>query len=289
MWPEPDQPAVVHRMRAAHTKACIALDVGPAPDAVDHWGWQGRTLGRPVSAEHGACWLRLASSPADEIVTTFWDGAVEAQRQLPRSLPRPRLVGCHDWTAGRWAYRAELYDLVSGRVLAPSAILTTAADLPASWWAALREALDAIAAVPTDRLTIHRSYLSRVMLRHLGAQAFGSEVTAPWTTAHGDLHFANLVGPDLHLLDWEGWGSAPAGYDAATLHGYSLLVPATAARVRHELAHILDTPAGHYAELAVISEILDSTTHGENLALAEPLRRRAALLLKDTAGPRPQT
>src|SRR5262249_18638582 len=44
----------------------------------------------------------------------------------------------------------------------------------------------------------------------------------PWATAHGDLHFANLCAPNLHLLDWEGWGLAPAGYNAATLHSHSL-------------------------------------------------------------------
>jgi hypothetical protein len=37
---------------------------------------------------------------------------------------------------------------------------------------------------------------------------------------------------DLRLLDFEGWGQAPAGFDAATLHSYSLLVPAIAVRVR---------------------------------------------------------
>ncbi len=279
MWPEPDQPDVVHRMRAAYAWACTALDVQPTRDAEDKWGWHGRTLGRPVTTADGAGWLRLASSPTDDIIGTFWNGATEAQRHIPRSVPRPQLIGCHDWTTGRWAYRAELYEHVPGHILSTIAILTAAPDLPATWWKALRDALDDIAAVPTERLTIHPGYLARIMPRHLGVPAEDDAANLPWTTAHGDLHYANLAGPELHLLDWEGWGAAPAGYDAATLHSYSLLVPAAAARVRHELAHILDTPAGRYAELAVISEVLDGTSCLDDLALVGPLRQRAALIL----------
>ncbi|MCX4625107.1 hypothetical protein ACPCIZ_30920 [Streptomyces cellulosae] len=43
-----------------------------------------------------------------------------------------------------------------------------------------------------------------------------------WTTAHADVHWANLTEP-LRLLDWEGWGQAPEGFGAATLYAYSLL------------------------------------------------------------------
>jgi hypothetical protein len=60
------------------------------------------------------------------------------------------------------------------------------------------------------------------------------------------------------------------------LHSYSLLVPA---RIRDELAHLLDTRNGRFAELAVITELLHTTTQADNLELAEPLRQRAAILL----------
>ncbi|MGH3550400.1 MAG: phosphotransferase [Pseudonocardiaceae bacterium] len=39
-----------------------------------------------------------------------------------------------------------------------------------------------------------------------------------WTTAHADLHWGNLRGPQLCILDWESWRPAPAGYDMATLY-----------------------------------------------------------------------
>lgn len=278
MWPEPDDPDVVARMRSAHARARAVLHARPAHELDDAWGWHGRTLGQPVTTPDGPAWLRIASAPTDQIIDTFWNGAIDAKRSLPGSIPRPRLLGWHDWTDQQWAYRAELYERVAARPVATSAILTTMPDLPKTWWAALRAALDEIAAIPTDRVTLHQRFLAWAMPRYLGAP-IDANAPIPWTTAHGDFHYANICGPELCILDWEGWGTAPAGYDAAMLHSYSLLVPASAARIRDELAHLLDTRAGRFAELAVISELLHTTTQGDNLPLAEPLRRRAAVLL----------
>ncbi|WP_371780176.1 hypothetical protein [Streptosporangium subroseum] len=167
-------------------------------------------------------------------------------------------------------------------------MLLTAPDLPSTWWAALRAALDDIATISTHRHTIRQQYLDRAMPRFLGAPI---NTTAPsWSTAHGDCHYANVCAPTLHVLDWEGWGLAPTGYDAAMLHSYSLLVPSAATRVHSEFAYVLDTPAGRFAELAVITELLQSITRGDNLEPAEPLRNRAAHLLGravESVGPLP--
>lgn len=84
------------------------------------------------------------------------------------------------------------------------------------------------------------------------------------------------------MFDWEGWGLAPTGYDVAMLHSYSLLVPALAARIRAEFAHVLDTAAGRHAELVVITELLHSTTRGDNLHLADVLRNRAREIMART-------
>jgi Phosphotransferase enzyme family len=278
MSPAPDSPDVIQRMRAAHARARAALHALPAPDVHDAWGWQGRTLGQPVTTPEGPAWLRVASAPTDQIIDTFWNGAIDATRSVPGSIPRARLLGWHDWTDRPWSYRAELYERVTTRPVATSAILTIMPVLPTTWWAALRAALDDLAAIPTNRVTIHQGFLAWAMPRYLGSP-INTNAPTPWTTAHGDFHYANICGPDLRILDWEGWGTAPAGYDAAMLHSYSLLVPAAAARVHDELAYLLDTRAGRFAELAVISELLHTTTHGDNLALVEPLRRRATLLL----------
>ncbi|MFE2179056.1 hypothetical protein [Streptomyces sp. NPDC059455] len=193
-------------------------------------------------------------------------------------MPRPRLREVHDFADQVWEYRAELYDHVAVRPIGRSPTLTTTPDLPSSWWTALRLALDDTATVATDRRTTDQQYLDWAMPRFLGTPI---ETRAPsWTTAHGDLHWANLTGPRLKIFDWEGWGLAPTGYDAATIHSYSLLVPGMVIRIRNEFADILSTESGRFAELVAITELLHSTTRGDNLRLADPLRRRAAHLLR---------
>src|SRR6266511_1809042 len=265
MWAEPDDPEVAKRMRTAHRRARAMNGVLSEPNASEAWGWRGRTLSQPVIASDGPAWLRIACAPIGQANASFWDGSIEAETVMPGSIPRPRLRDNHDFSDEPWQYRAELYDRVAAHPAAPSPKLLTAPDLPSTWWAALRSVLADIATVPTHRLTIHQPYLDRAMPRFLGTPI---DTTAPsWTTAHGDFHFANVCAPALHVLDWEGWGLAPTGYDAAMLHAYSLLVSKVAAQIRRELAHVLDTPAGRFAELVVITELLHATTRGDHLDL----------------------
>src|SRR5580692_3631646 len=113
MWPEPDDCLVVGHMRTAHGRACEAFDVIRLPEALDVWGWHGRTIAARVTATEGPAWLRVAHAPKGQMIDTFWTGAVQAHQHIPPSIPRPRLRRWQDWTNSRWAYRAELYDLAN--------------------------------------------------------------------------------------------------------------------------------------------------------------------------------
>jgi hypothetical protein len=72
---------------------------------------------------------------------------------------------------------------------------------------------------------------------------------AEWATAHADLHWGNLTAPECWILDWEDWGQAPRGLDAATLWGFSLGVPALAERVEREFSADLASRSGKLAQL----------------------------------------
>lgn len=284
MYSEPE-PDTATRMRQAHATAVATLQSTPI-GSIEAWGWRGRTLSRPVAAPFGDGWLRLVCAPADKAGGKLWEGPREAEAAIPSAVPRPRLHGHHTWTEGEYGYLAELYEKVTeSTVTTVEPILRKAPDLNSPWWSELCTAVDAIAEVPTERVAVRQEYLDRAMPQYLGV-AIDTTVPA-WSTAHGDLHWANLTSPDLMILDWEGWGAAPAGYDAALLHSYSLLVPETAADVRRHLGHVLDTPTGQFAELAVITELLQTTTRGDNLELEEPLRARLAHLLSQTPCARP--
>lgn len=278
MRPEPEDRLTGLRMRTARARACTAFGLVLPREAPEIWGWHGRTIAAKVLGASGPAWLRIAHSATHQIIGTFWTGAIEAQQQMPPSIPRPRLRQWQDWVDEGWAYRAELYDYVASGAVSDNAVLTDSRILPSLWWADVRAALDAIAAVRTRRLTIQPGFLTWAMPRYLGISH--AEYTGiPWTTAHGDFHLANLCAPKLSILDWEGWGLAPPGYDAATLHAHSLRVPETAQHVRRELGHLFSSEAGQYAELAVLTELLHTSTEGSTSEITSPLRQRAHSIL----------
>ncbi|MGW1225017.1 hypothetical protein [Streptomyces sp. NPDC001478] len=253
-------------MRRAHTVGTALFEV--RAHGAETWGWQGRTLSRRADGR----WLRVVARPVDKAPGATWDGNARADALLPRSVPRPRLHDVAEWTADGYVYRAELSEYLPRPALAAGGpVLGVDLDLPSSWWSDLREALAATATVPTTRTTVRRQWIDRHFTRLLGIPA----PALVWTTGHGDLHFANLIGPPLVICDWEGWGRVPVGFDAGLLHAYSLLRGETAARIRREFAHVLDTPAGRAGELVALAQLLQVVARGGHPELAPRLARHA--------------
>ncbi|MEU3407670.1 hypothetical protein ABZ766_27505 [Streptomyces sp. NPDC006670] len=258
------------RMRRAHAAASRQFQVTASGPEV--WGWQGRTLGRRA----GDCWLRIVSAEVDKAGGRLWEGTATADTHVPRAVPRPRLRGVLDWTSPGVAYRAELTEYVP---VPPVTSGTPALDqdfaLPDSWWAELKSALGTLATVPTDRESVRQNWVDRNFRRFLGIDAVRIRET---TTGHADLHWANLTRAPLVLLDWENWGRLPVGYDLGLLHAYSLAAPATAARIRREFAHVLDTDAGRTGELVALAQLLQACSRGAHPTLAPLIARRAQKL-----------
>ncbi|MFF3326510.1 hypothetical protein [Streptomyces sp. NPDC002889] len=265
MFSEPEEPTAT-RMRGARAIACTALTVRDiAEEPV--WGYAGRTLSGAVT---GRGWLRLVSERADRAGGRLWEGPRTAQEVLPVTVPRPVLRQIHDWSTDGWSYRAELYEYTPTAVDSRSPVLDAEVELPEPWLTDLSCALETLAAVPTDRVSVREEYIRRAVPEFTG-HTVG---TIEWSTAHGDFHWANLAGADLVILDWEGWGAAPYGFDAALLHLYALRAPKTAARVRETLAPILDRPEARVAELTVCTQVLQAADRTPfYTALAEPVRQ----------------
>ncbi|MFE7615264.1 hypothetical protein [Streptomyces sp. NPDC057496] len=265
----PDDSTAARLLGAAeHAASTLRVTITGPPI----WGWEGRSINAPVETNR---WLRLLSIPADR--TPSWDGPQAAEAAVPETVPRPRLHEVHMWRDDSFAYRAEVYDRVDCQPLSDGALLGYAPDLPDAWWSALRQSLDTVAAVETDRVAIRQERLHWALPKFLEAEV---ETEVPsWSTAHADIQWSNICGPKLCILDWERWGLAPAGYDAATLFISSLIAPKLADRVWREFAYVLDTPAGRFSELVVASEFLQGMQRGNNLELEGPLRERVVQLL----------
>ncbi|MFC9816099.1 hypothetical protein ACFVJM_29030 [Streptomyces virginiae] len=267
---ETPTPATADRMLAAQQHAAEQFGLRATGRRV--WGYRGRTL----SGAAGPHWLRVVCAEAGTEGGKLWNGP-STSRTLPVSVPRPDLFRIRDWTTDGYAYRAELYALAPDPMVSPRPVLDEDPGLPETWWKEMTAALDALADVPppTDREAVREEYLRRVIPQFTGHQA---DAAITWSTAHGDLHYGNVTrGP--HILDWEGWGSAPYGYDAATLYLYALLVPDTAARIRAELAPVLDRPEARTGVLTVCAQVLQAQDRIDFYAeLADPVRELLARL-----------
>ncbi|MBZ3906760.1 phosphotransferase [Streptomyces griseiscabiei] len=260
-------------MREAFTRAAKTLDA--TTDGPEVWGWHGRTLSsRTHHPDHGDCWLRLLSAPEDKVTGKIWDGNSQAAPLFDGHVRKPLLYDTSDTVSNDHAYRAELHQYVNEPAVSPSPVLHTDPKPPASWWDSLRTDLDHISRVPTDRVAVRQEWVDRTVPRFLGVP--GPRIT-DWTTAHGDLHTANLTNTTPYLLDWEGFGQAPAGYDAAMLLAYSLLAPGFAQRVRDTFP-VLKTSPGRNAQIIAITELLQSAAHGDHPELIPALRAVAAEL-----------
>ncbi|MEU0111497.1 hypothetical protein ABZ313_39970 [Streptomyces sp. NPDC006251] len=256
-------------MRAHHARAATALAVQVEPGG-EFWGWAGRTLGAPARTADGTpAWLRLVSAPADKVSGKLWDGALDAQHAFSDlDVHRPALLAVHDAVEDGTAYRAELSVRVEEPVLSDDPVLQHHLQLPDFWWADLAGVLEKVAAVATGRVAVRQQNMDRAIPEFVGIPA---PAAICWTTAHGDVHWANLTASPLQLLDWEGWGLAPEGFDAAMLYAYTLLQPDTAAHVR-TVFPILGSRAGLAAEATVCAQLLQTMSRGDNLALEGPLR-----------------
>ncbi|WP_259408410.1 hypothetical protein [Streptomyces akebiae] len=182
-------------------------------------------------------------------------GALDAQHvfeDLDRR--RPAFLAVHDTVDDGTAYRAELSALVDQPALSDDPVL----QLPDSWWEDLAGTLEKVAAADTDRVAVRQQYMDRAIPEFVGIPA---PAVIRWTAAHSDLHWANVTAP-LRILDWEGWGRAPEGFDAATLYAYTLLQENVAARVRAAFP-VLGSPACLAAEATVCAQLLQTVSRGD--------------------------
>jgi hypothetical protein len=240
------------------------------------FGWYDRSIGSQVVGDHDRYWLRVVSERKEWITGDWWEGNFVANQI--KGIPKPQVIDIYEWEDGKIQLRAELMSFVEGQICSSTQELRSLIELPDQWWSELRASLDTLATWQTDRIIVDQDEVTRRFLVFFGDD-INSKVTH-WTTAHGDLHWANLMAPQLSILDWEGWGLAPAGYDAATLYCFSLLVPKVAEQVYQTFADILDTPEGTIAQLYVITRLLRRVDKGDFIDLAGPLHRLARKLMR---------
>lgn len=228
-------------------------------------------------------WVRIERRRFEKIGSQGWNGTECAA--LLNGVARPQW---HRGTAWREAddavmWRADETDLLPGAPIG-SSVLDTDPRLPDAWWQALNASLDALADQHTrrvatpDTVTITERGIAEAVKRFLPVGI--DTALTQWRPAHADLNWANMTGPQFCLFDWEDWGMAPQGLDAASLWGNSLAVPALAERVRLERRDDLESRDGKLMTLFVCAKILAADAHPEDPRL-EPARGMAVRVADD--------
>jgi hypothetical protein len=270
MYSPPTDSTAEHRMHHTFAQCAAALDVTTGGTEV--WGWYGRTLSHRVQhKDYGDCWLRLVSSPKDKAAGKIWEGNRRAAELFDGKVHKPILHDVLEKTWDDFTYQAELSQYVDEPVCSAEPVLREEPDLPGSWWGSLSRSLEQVNIATTDRVAVRQEWVDRSVPRFLKVPA--PQIT-DWETAHGDLHAANLTQTTPYLLDWEGFGRAPVGYDAAMLLAYSLLAPGFAQCVR-ETFPVLKSEQGRVAQLVVITELMQSASRGDHPELVPALNALA--------------
>jgi hypothetical protein len=264
-------------LRGALPAAAAALGVAVIGQPV--YGFGEHSIGCRTTGPQGDGWLRVITERVVWANGEFWEGTAAAA--MIEGIAKPTWHASHEWEDGDYRVRADLMSYVPVPVCSPTLVLRAGLELPDGWWASLRRSLDALAAWPTERTAFGQELATRRLLTFFGGQV--DPTVGAWTTAHADLHWANLTAPDCHLLDWEGWGAGPAGYDAALLYCTSLLQPDVATRVYEVFADVLDSPDGIRAQLCAASTLLLRVAYGHDLDLATPLHRHVNRLVSTRA------
>lgn len=145
----------------------------------------------------------------------------------------------------------------------PGGILTTDPQLPAAWWSTLNASLDALAVAETTRVaTLHTTPITQARVAEEIQAVFGPDIDTTierWVPAHADFAWANLTGPECWILDWEDWGLAPRGLDAAMLWAASLAVPGLAEQVYRLREADLDSRDGQLMQLFFAAGIVGAS------------------------------
>ncbi|MDX2758194.1 MULTISPECIES: hypothetical protein [Streptomyces] len=240
-----------------------------------------RTIGARTDRD---TWVRIERRGFDRIGAQGWNGPESAAVLSGVVMP------C--WNAGfAWRepgepvmWRADEMELVNAAPVGQGALVIENPRLPDEWWSALNASLDALTAQSAPRIaTPDTETMTQELVTATLGEVFPEvpdTTVEEWLPAHADLTWANVTGPEFCMIDWEDWGMAPRGLDAATLWGHSLAVPALAERVWCERRPDLESRSGRLMALFVCAKIAGPHAHPEDPRL-ELARKEAARLIAE--------
>jgi hypothetical protein len=227
---------------------CRRLGVEPVGPVAS--GGMRKSLGVAAVAPDGArSWVKI-SALLGMTSHSLRDAELAAARI--RGVAKPEVLASRQWTQGDRHWLTLRMTLASSPVVATDYFAgATSALIGSQWIDSLKRALEAVRTIDTDRAAITPDEIIALIRDRFGP---GAENRADeWHCAHGDLHWSNVTYPDLMLLDWECWGLAPRGFDAANLLTYSCAYPELMQKIETAFADDLNSRSGRVAQLALLA------------------------------------
>jgi hypothetical protein len=223
-------------------------------------------------------WVRVERRQQWRIKSAAWIG-LEAAATI-QGVSKPEWYQSATWVdpVREQVWRADELEFITSPSVKAAGGLTAAAGLPESWWRGLRDSMATLGAYQTERVGMAQDHLTKRI-----GQVFEDVDTTvdEWRTAHTDLQWSNIT-MDGHVLDWEDWGTAPRGHDAATLWQASLPDSALTTRVEREFAADLETRSGKLSQLLKCANAIRiAGNRGATTPLLEPAKAAAGILLRD--------
>lgn len=231
-------------------------------------GWQGRSLGAQAHCGSARCWLRVRGAPRRQANGLKWTGEEDAR--IIKGIRRPQLLESADWCMDEFAWRANLLEFIDEPPCSPTPDLQTSGTELGGVIRRLRVSLDRLADQPTQRISVRQNLIDRRLAEFYPGADSSVRV---WCTTHGDMHWGNVTMPGAVILDWEGWGRAPAGMDAAFLLCYAGSDLSAVKTVWSVFGDVLSTPDGRLSRLFAAAELRRMIRlHGDHPHLEKHLR-----------------
>jgi hypothetical protein len=221
----------------ALTDACWRLNVRPIGHP--NHSYTGRSRGVAVRRRDGSCcWLKVGGVYSRD--NWYYEGEIEAFSIT--SVPKPCVIEHVTWVDGDTSWFAILTTHAGQTAETSPWAGFGPSKITDAWIAELKAALDRLAQVPSSRMTVHSpDHVSRLL-----DENYGLKMTIDcdrWRTIHGDMHWSNLMVPQLSIIDWESFGAGPPGLDAAWLIAYSCRDEKLVARLEQAFASQFQTKA----------------------------------------------
>ncbi|MFE9243110.1 aminoglycoside phosphotransferase [Nocardiopsis sp. NPDC006938] len=225
-------------------------------------------------------WVRLAWRRISRMNAHAWTGGEAATRI--HGVPRPRWMATATWVDQERGvvWKAEESTLSTSPAVSATADITADPGLSETWWNALEEALNTLSRHSTDRVALSQDHLTRRVHEVYGPGIDTHIEDEEWDCAHGDLGYANITAPEFMLLDWESWGRAPRGWDAACLWSASLRVPEVAEQIRARFDDVLSSRSGRLCQLLLCANAARAARRtGRSLPIGPVMEETARTLL----------